>query len=126
MKDLKKFFVVAMSLFFVLALATVVTAAIAAETGDGGKATKESVNFFAVSVLAAALGVGIAAFGCGIGQGIATGKACEAVARQPEAGGKIQMLLILGLALMESLAIYALVIGFILIFVNPFKALFIG
>ncbi len=121
---MKKILVVVMSMVFVLALATVVAAA--AETGDAGKATNESVNFFALSALAAALGVGIAALGCGIGQGIATGKACEAVARQPEAGGKIQMLLILGLALIESLTIYALVIGFILIFVNPFKALFIG
>ncbi|OPZ62921.1 MAG: ATP synthase subunit c [Candidatus Aerophobetes bacterium ADurb.Bin490] len=57
---------------------------------------------------------------------MATAKAAEGVARQPEAAGKIQGVLILGLAIIESLTIYALVVGLILIFANPFKDLFIG
>lgn len=67
-----------------------------------------------------ALGAGIAAIGCigaGLGIGIATGKACEAVARQPEASGKIQTVLILGSALAEATAIYALVAAIMIIFI---------
>ena len=65
----------------------------------------------------AAIGAGIAilAFlGAGLGMGIATGKACEAAARQPEASGKINTLLLLGCALAESTAIYAFVVALIL------------
>jgi F-type H+-transporting ATPase subunit c len=65
-----------------------------------------------------ALGAGIAilaVLGSGLGMGIATGKACEAVARQPEASGKINALLLLGCALAESTAIYALIISLILV-----------
>lgn len=67
-----------------------------------------------------ALGAGIAAIGClgaGVGIGIATGKATEAIARQPEASGKIQSTLILGSALAEATAIYALVAAILIIFV---------
>ena len=48
-----------------------------ASAGSGVKATNESVKFFAFTVMAASLGVAIAAVGCGIGQGIATAKAAE-------------------------------------------------
>lgn len=61
----------------------------------------------------AAIGLGIAAFGCGIGQGIATGKAVEGIARQPEAVNDIRGSLLLGLALMEALTIYALLVVFV-------------
>ncbi len=66
-----------------------------------------------------AIGAGIAVFtgmGAGIGMGIATSKACEAVARQPEATGKINQVLMIGLALAESTAIYGFVIAIIMIF----------
>ena len=61
-----------------------------------------------------ALGASIAALGCigaGVSLGIATAKACDACARQPEADGKIMKLLILGGALAEATAIYSFVIG---------------
>ncbi|WP_294350709.1 ATP synthase F0 subunit C [uncultured Clostridium sp.] len=67
------------------------------------------------------IGAAIAAFtgiGAGIGIGIATGKATEAIARQPEASGKIQSALILGAALSEATAIYGLVVALILLFVK--------
>jgi len=66
-----------------------------------------------------AIGAGLAVLtgaGAGLGMGIATGRAAEAVARQPEAGGKINALLILGLALTESTAIYGFVTALIMIF----------
>ena len=68
-----------------------------------------------------AIGAGIAVltgFGAGIGMGIATSKGCEAIARQPEASGKIQSALLLGLAMAESTAIYGFVIAILLIFMG--------
>ncbi len=65
-----------------------------------------------------ALGAGIAALACigaGVGIGIATGKATEAVARQPEAEGKITKLLLLGGALAEATAIYGFVVAILII-----------
>jgi F-type H+-transporting ATPase subunit c len=70
--------------------------------------------------LATAIGMGIAAFGTGIGQGLGLKGACEGTARNPEASGKITVTMLIGLAMIESLAIYALVINLILLFANPF------
>ncbi|MFP4391537.1 MAG: ATP synthase F0 subunit C [Desulfohalobiaceae bacterium] len=70
--------------------------------------------------LATALGMGIAAFGCGIGQGMGLKAACEGTARNPEASGKLTVTMLIGLAMIESLAIYALVVNLILLFANPF------
>jgi F-type H+-transporting ATPase subunit c len=64
-----------------------------------------------------AIGVGIAVFtgvGAGIGMGIATSKAAEAVARQPEASGKINAMLLIGLAFAETTAIYGFVIAILM------------
>ena len=65
-----------------------------------------------------AIGAGIAvlgSFGAGIGIGIATGRASEAVARQPEAESKISKSLLLGCALAEATAIYGFVIALLII-----------
>ncbi|MGN1204545.1 MAG: ATP synthase F0 subunit C [Lachnospiraceae bacterium] len=65
-----------------------------------------------------AIGAAVAVFtgiGAGIGIGLATGKAADAVARQPEADGKISKLLILGCALAEATAIYGFVIAILII-----------
>ncbi len=67
-----------------------------------------------------AIGAGIAvltAIGAGIGIGIATAKATEAIARQPEAEGKINKTLILGCALAEATAIYGFVIALLIILI---------
>ena len=66
-----------------------------------------------------AIGAAIAVFtgiGAGVGIGIATGKAAEAIARQPEAESKISKTLILGCALAEATAIYGFIIGLVVIF----------
>lgn len=65
-----------------------------------------------------ALGAGIAVItgiGAGIGIGLATKGACEAIARQPEAEGKISKSLLLGVALAEATAIYGFVIALLII-----------
>ncbi len=71
--------------------------------------------YFAALALAIGLGTAFAALGCGIGQGSAVRGALEGLARQPEARSSLMTFLILGLALIESLTIYALVFGFILL-----------
>ena len=53
---------------------------------------------------------------CGLVEGLATGKAVDAVARQPEASGKITSMLLMGLALTEASSIYGFVIALLLLF----------
>jgi F-type H+-transporting ATPase subunit c len=67
-----------------------------------------------MALLAAGLGLGIAAGLCGLGQGKAAASACEATARNPAAGKQIFTLAIMALAFIESLTIYSLVVSFIL------------
>ena len=63
-------------------------------------------------VVAAVIGMAIASAGCAFAQARATAAACEGMARNPGAAGSIRFALILGLALIESLALYTLVIVF--------------
>ena len=69
-------------------------------------------------VLAIGFGVPVAVLSGAIGQGKAASAALEGIARQPEAAGKIQTAMIIGLALIESLVIYALLISLILLFLG--------
>ncbi len=89
----------------------------AAGSGTGGL-------FFTITVFAAGIGLAVAAFGGAIGQGMLAGRAMEAMARQPEMAARIQTAMLLGLAFVESLVIYSLLISFILLFVNPFAKFF--
>lgn len=76
-----------------------------------GKGEKIMTTLIAIGAAVAVL-TGI---GAGVGIGLATGKAVEAVARQPEAEGKISKLLLLGCALAEATAIYGFVIAILII-----------
>jgi len=64
--------------------------------------------------LAAGLAIGIAAFGGSLGQGKTAAAALEGIARNPAAQGKIFVPMIIGLALIESLVLYAFVIAFLI------------
>jgi F-type H+-transporting ATPase subunit c len=77
------------------------------------------LNVYYGIVLAAGLGIAIAALGTGIGQGLGLKSAVEGVARNPEASGKITVTMIIGLAMIESLCIYALVVSLILLYAYP-------
>jgi F-type H+-transporting ATPase subunit c len=78
-------------------------------------------DIFLISILfGAGLAIGLGAIGPGIGQGTASGKAIEGLARQPEAEGRIRGTLLLSLAFMEALTIYGLVVALVIIFANPF------
>jgi F-type H+-transporting ATPase subunit c len=96
-----------------IALVALASVAFAAE---GGSAIGVTTTW------ASAIGMAFAAGFCGLGQGMGLKAACEGTARNPEAGGRITVTLILGLAFIESLAIYALVVNLILLFVKPFGA----
>ncbi len=89
---------------FTLALPSIAFAQEAANEND----VKMSI------ALAAALGIGIAAFGGALGQGRTAAAALEGIARNPQASGKLFTPMILGLALIESLVIYALVVSLML------------
>jgi F-type H+-transporting ATPase subunit c len=72
------------------------------------------------SVLGAALAVGLGAIGPGLGEGFAVAAALDAIARQPEAAATLSRTLFVGLAMIETMAIYCLVIALLLLFANPF------
>lgn len=76
--------------------------------------------FYTISIVAAGLTIALAVIGAASAQGRAAASAFEAMARQPEAQGGINSSLILSLALIESLAIYALAVSLIILFANPF------
>ena len=65
--------------------------------------------------IGAALAIGLAAIGAGIGQGLAASRALDGMARQPEMKKQLQGVMILAMGFMEALAIYGLVIAFMLI-----------
>ena len=105
------------SLLMTLAMVLVASAAYAS---DAPAAAGAAVG--PTAAWATAIGMAIAAGLCGLGQGMGLKAACEGTARNPEAGGKLTVTLILGLAFIESLAIYALVVNLILLFVKPLGA----
>ena len=86
---------------------------------DGAPVKLDSASL-GLAIFGCAIGMAVAAAGCGIGQGLGLKSACEGIARNPDAAGKIQVSLILGLAFVESLAIYSLVVNLIILFANPF------
>lgn len=65
-----------------------------------------------MGVLAAALAVGLAALGAGIGNGLIVSRTVEGIARQPEARGMLQTTMFIGVALVEAIPIIAVVIAF--------------
>jgi F-type H+-transporting ATPase subunit c len=73
----------------------------------------------AVSTFSAGLAVAIGGYGPARGLGEALGKALEAIGRQPEATAQITRTLFVGMALIESVVIYAFVISLIILFANP-------
>jgi F-type H+-transporting ATPase subunit c len=103
MKKTVSILIVALAALMMMAPFALAAEEEAAGGGDSGLA--------AMAVIGAGIGIGVAALGTGIGQGIGLSKACEGVARNPGASGKITTTLIIGLAMIESLCIYALLVS---------------
>ena len=113
---LKKVFISGIMGMLVLGFASM---ALAAEDGSRGQWI-----YFGVAV-ACGFGIGVAALGTGLAMGNAINGALTGTARNPEAGGKIMTTMIIGLALIESLCIYALLICLLMVFKIPDFATFI-
>ena len=126
-------------LLFVLMTAAIVLAQTETETTAPPAVTEEGTEaevpapagldpnytiYFALSVLGAGLAIGLGACGTGVGMGSAVRGALEGAARNPDTYGRLLTTMMIGLAMIESLAIYALVISLILLYANPFAKLF--
>ena len=72
------------------------------------------------SILAAAVAVSFGSIAPALGEGRAVAAAMDAIARQPESAGTVSRTLFVGLAMIETMAIYCLVIALLLLFANPF------
>ena len=81
----------------------------------------DSTTLIAVaSIVTAGITIGVGCFGPAMGQGRAVSTALSAVAQQPDAAPTITRTLFVGLAMIESMAIYCFVVSMILLFANPF------
>ena len=97
----------------------------AAETIPAGESYSKAI--FAVgAMLAAGIAIGVGAVGAGLGIGTAASGACSAVGRNPGVQGKIMMTMLVGMAMAESIAIYALVVSLVLLYANPYMRYFLG
>jgi len=103
---LNKHFLAALATLF-----TLLTTAAAHAQSSPELVKAENSRWYAI---AAAIGLGIAAFGGALGQGRAAAAALEGISRNPGASDKLFTPMILGLALIESLVIYSLLIAFLL------------
>jgi len=94
-----------------LGLVALLTPMLVASTAFAQDAGSNENDVVMAKSIAAALAIGLAAFGGSLGQGRAAAAALEGIARNPNASGKLLVPMILGLALIESLVIYAFVIA---------------
>ncbi len=99
--------------------------AFCAETLPGGESYIK-VIFAVGAMIAAGIAIGGGAIGAGNGIGTAAGGACTAVGRNPGVQGKIMMTMLVGMAMAESIAIYALVVSLVLLYANPYMRFFLG
>jgi F-type H+-transporting ATPase subunit c len=90
-----------------------------AMAADDSAARAAGLWTFCGIAISCGFAIGIAALGTALGMGYAINGALQGTARNPEAGGKIMTSMIIGLALIESLCIYALIICFIMVFKIP-------
>ncbi len=94
-----------------------------AETEAVAKSTVSGNTFYIIIVIVVPITMAFTAVGVGLAQSSALKMALEGIARNPGAAGSILSTTLVGLAIIESLAIYVLVIGLILLFANPFLKL---
>lgn len=97
-----------------LMLSTLLATGVAlAQEPAQGTGLKEGLMY-----LSAGLAIGLAALGTAIGMGYAVRGTQEGIARNPTAGGRLQTVMLIGLAFMETLALYALLVAIMILFVK--------
>ena len=114
---MRKYIVSALAILTVLVIGT----AAMAQTADAevGKVFLDA-GALGLTCAGVAIGMGAACGGGGAGMGAAIAGTCVAIVRNPEMGKRVFVILFLGLALIESLVIYTLVISLLLLYSNPF------
>lgn len=103
-----------------VAISAISASPVFAEAVEATHAKGGGNSFFSIVAISAAFGMAIAAACVGFAQSNTIKAAVEGIARNPGSSGKILPTMLIGLAMMESLAIYVLVIALILLFANPF------
>ncbi len=98
----------------------------AASEAAGGAIDYTNAIVVGCSLIAAGLAIAFGTIGTGNGMGQGLNGATNAVGRNPEAQGKILLTMMVGMAMIESLAIYALVIALIVLYANPLVKVVIG
>ncbi|HUT44045.1 MAG TPA: ATP synthase F0 subunit C [Desulfobacterales bacterium] len=121
-KHLKSITTCLMILGLVLVSASVAMASEAA----GAAPTYERAIVIGCSVIAAAIAIGFGAIGAGTGMGQATSGSASAVGRNPDAQGKILLTMLVGMAMTESITIYALVVALVILYANPLLKIVFG
>ena len=118
MKHLKRISIILAAIILVMGVVTIsgMSAQAASETTEAA-AEAAADNTTGMKAIAAALAIGIVGFAGAIGMGYSIAKSNEGVARQPEAAGKIQTQLMLGLVFIETAIIYALIVAILIVFV---------
>lgn len=114
--------------FLTTLVVLLLTAAVAsaAEAAAPGGESYIKVIFSVGAMIGAGIAIGCGAIGAGAGIGNAANGACQAVGRNPGVQGKILMTMLVGMAMAESIAIYALVVSLILLYANPYAKFFIA
>jgi F-type H+-transporting ATPase subunit c len=115
----------AAAVVFLASSQLVFAAEAAAATAAAGESYIKVIFAFG-AMLGAGFAIGLGAIGAGAGIGNAANGACQAVGRNPGVQGKIMTIMLVGMAMAESVAIYALVVALILLYANPYKAFFLG
>jgi F-type H+-transporting ATPase subunit c len=115
----KSLIYVLLAMIMVIVTAPFVFAAPEAAAAPGGVVDYTKAIIIGCSIIGAGLAIAFGTIGTGNGMGAGLNGATNAVGRNPEAQGKILLTMMVGLAMIESLAIYALVVALILLYANP-------
>jgi F-type H+-transporting ATPase subunit c len=123
---LRKSVKVLLSLITTIAIVLLSSPVVFAAEAIPPEGTYVKVIFSVGAMLAAGFAMGVGAVGAGLGIGHIGNGASAAVGRNPGAQGKIMMTMLVGMAMAESIAIYALVISLVLLYANPYVSYFLG
>jgi F-type H+-transporting ATPase subunit c len=118
----KKLFTTLSAMAAVLLYSPLALAADALPSGE----SMIKVIFTVGAMVGAGFAIGLGAIGAGAGIGSACSGACQAVGRNPGVQGKIMTVMLVGMAMAESVCIYALVVALILLYANPYMRFFLG
>ena len=105
------------AMMLALVLAAALLLPVLAFAADGEAAAPEAETAISGKAIACSIAIGLASAGGAVAMGLASGKATEGIARQPEASGEVRSTLMLSLVFIETAIIYALLVVILVIFV---------